>query len=402
MKRTLLIISLTSLVLLLLGALSFGSCGRPDGDKSKGGGCSSDTTAVDSVSNSPIDSESTTYNIFIENSGSMKGFFSGNSSSELETIIRQYYDRLTESDFDNDTVTLNYINDRKEKSNQDIEGYLKTVKSKCTASYTEIDNILKMSMDNAKKNNVNIVISDYCFESPNGNLQTAQSGITKLFTQQLKANSKLSVVILKYEVNFNGKYFPGGIDCNQKLPVYLWVFGDASKVKKILSLPVKEKPLHTLLLQKSQELNFTINASNLRAIDGNEIVVKNLDKDKRTGLYSFDIITNLTQSILSESALNNIANYTVTSSSASSYRIEKIVNDDDQYTFTISTDRPAPGNLIITYNFKEPEWIEESNFEGSGIPPKGKTHGIMYLIGGVFDAFNNLDDNYFTISIKLR
>ena len=79
MKRTLLIISLTSLVLLLLGALSFGSCGRPDGGKNRGGGCSTDTTTVDNTTNNPKVDKSTKYNILIENSGSMKGYFSGNS-----------------------------------------------------------------------------------------------------------------------------------------------------------------------------------------------------------------------------------------------------------------------------------------------------------------------------------
>ena len=403
MKRTLLIISLTSLVLLLLGALSFGSCGRPDGGKNRGGGCSTDTTTIDKTTNNPIVDKSTKYNILIENSGSMKGYFSGNSSSELETIIRDYYDRLTSEDvIEGDTVTLNFINVKKENSNLDIVNYLKSVKTKCTEKYTKIDDILKMSMDNAAKENVNIVISDYCFESPDGNLETAQSGITKLFTNQLKDNDNLSVAILKYDVAFNGTYFPGSIPCNQSLPVYLWIFGNADKVKKVLALHVKKAPQQVMLLQKPQDLDFVLSSRNARAIKEKDIIVKNLNKDKRDTYYTFDVKVDLSKVILNESELKNKSNYEILSTSSSDYNIESISNSGDEYTYRISTLKPAPGELKISFMLNEPGWVESSNFEGVGVPPKGKTHGIKYLIGGVFDAFHNLANNYFTISINLK
>ena len=290
MRRSIIIISLTALVLLLLGTLSHSSCGRPDGAKGRGGGCTSDTLSGVNTPKNPNVDLSTTYNILIENSGSMKGFFSGKSMSDLETVINDYYDRLTsENTVEGDTVTLNYINTKKEDSKQSIQGYLSTAMSKCTESYTKIDEILEMAMENAKGNMVNIVISDYCFESDKGNYQTAQSKITKLFTNKLNTNNNMSVAVLKYEAGFDGKYYPGGIPCKRELPVYFWIFGDANRVKKVLALHVKKPVESSLLLQASKELPFELDSKNKRAIDGSDIIVKHLDKERHGDYYKFNI-----------------------------------------------------------------------------------------------------------------
>jgi len=402
MKRTLLIISLTSLLLLLLGSLSFGSCGRPDSSQ-KGGRCGRDTTKIDSVS-APISKDMrTTYNIFIENSGSMKGFFSGKSQSDLETIINDYYDRLTSEDkVAGDTITLNYINTKKVDSKKSIENYLSSAKDSCTASYTKIDNILEMAMENANGGSVNVVISDYCFESDKGNYRTAQSRITKLFTNKLSMNNNLSVAILKYEVGFDGNYFPGRIPCKRDLPVYFWIFGDANRVKKVLDLHVKETPESIFLLQASKDMPYELSAKKMRAVDGSEIVVKNLVKDRHGDEYKFNVKVDLSDVILSENELKKIANYSLTSSSSSEYNIASITNENDIYTFEISTKKPSPGSLGIKFNLFLPQWVKDSSHEGAGIPPQGKTTGIKYLIEGVYDAYHNNANSYFTISLNLK
>ena len=346
---------------------------------------------------------STIYNIFIENSGSMKGYFSGRCTSDLETIINDYYDRLTsENTVEGDVITLNYINTKKEDSKLSIKDYLTTAKSKCTESYTKIDDILEMAMKNAKGNTVNIVISDYCFESDKGNYQTAQSKITKLFTNKLNTNSNLSVAILKYEAWFDGNYYPGGIYCKRELPVYFWIFGEANRVKKVLALHVKKETESSLLLQASKELSYGLDSKNKRAIKGSDIIVKHLDKERHGNLYKFNVKVNMSDIILSEKDLKTITNYTLTSSTASQYHITSITNQGNVYTFEISTDRPAPGSLSIQYNLVLPQWVDGSNHPGGGIPPKGKTTGIRYLIEGVYDAYNNKANSYFIISLNLK
>ena len=393
------------LFLLLLGSISLESCKRP-GDGSQSGSCCTHCDSVSTKRDSSATNQLSTYNIYIENSGSMKGYFSGNRNSNLETIIQEYFDRISENEIEGDTITLNYINTEKVNFEGDIRNYLSTAKSKCTESYTKIDDILSMAMQDAKDDVVNIVISDYCFETDNGNYETAQSEINKIFTQQLNRNKNLSIAILKYDANFDGQYFPpgvrGGIRCSQNMPVYFWIFGDANRVKKVLALNVKEKPIEQLLLQSSMTPTYSLNTSNRRAIDNNEIIVKHLKKERHEDAYKFEVLVDLSKSILNEQELKEKENYSLISSSASRYSISSIENNGDNYIFTISTDKPAPGSLTIKYDLKTPQWVEDSNYEGGGIPDNGKTAGIKYLIGGVYDAYVNKSDSYFTFNINLK
>ena len=62
----------------------------------------------------------------------------------------------------------------------------------------------------------------------------------------------------------------------------------------------------------------------------------------------------------------------------------------------MSTDKPAPGVVSIVYVQPElPEWVEKSNFTGTGIPKDSTTLGVKYLIGGVYDAYHNLSNKLF-------
>ena len=122
-------------------------------------------------------------NFYVENSGSMKGFFSGNS--RIKDIIKDYYDRIDDSKADGDTITLSFVNTDIENFPGDIKEFLLNCQSKCNASYTKIDEILRMAMDGINDSTINIVISDYSFESDNSSLPMAMSGITGLFAKEL-------------------------------------------------------------------------------------------------------------------------------------------------------------------------------------------------------------------------
>ncbi len=344
-----------------------------------------------------------TYNFYIENSGSMKGYFSGRGTSGLESLISQYYDRLTENDFEGDTVTLNYINTSIVSSSEDSRTYLKSAKSKCTASYTKIDDILKMSMKDVDSSKVNIVISDYCFESDFGNLEMARSQITKLFTQQINENNALSVAIIKYMVDFDGNYFPGSIRCKQPMPIYFWIFGNACQVKKISNLQIKQNNCGVVLLQTTQTFDVDIKMKNARAINKEkQIIVDQWKKERNTNLYYANVIVNLSNSIICDSNLTNKDSYIVESSSSSNYKIDSIIKQGEDYTFRIQTDKPSPGEISISFPLVLPKWVENYSFEGNGLPPDSTTYGIKDLIGGVFDAYSQKSKKYFVFNITLK
>lgn len=369
----------------------------------RGGDSSSDTGAIPELVS---EDKPTTINFFVENSGSMKGYFSGRSTSDLETLINEYYDRLKESS-KVDTTTLSFINTQVEKTTDDISHFLRTVKSKCNAKYTKIDDILKMSMDAVDENNINIVISDYCFDSDTGNLAIAQSHITKLFTEYLNMNSDMSIAIIKYMVGFDGYYFPknGSIPCKRDMPVYFWIFGKAKQIKRITSLNLKTKSCGTLLLQIADAKTATIEMKNKRAIqhskDGDKIVVKHWEAKRHSATYCASVLVDLTDMILNDSDLEDVNNYSIRSNSSSRYWISSISKKDNKHSFDICTDKPSPGEVDISFSLQLPNWIEKSNFEGNGLPSDSTTLGIKYLIGGAFDAYYNRSTTYFSFKINI-
>lgn len=355
-----------------------------------------------------VDNRSIKINLFIENSGSMKGYFTGNS--QIKDIIKEYYDRISETQKSTDTITLNFINTQIENYGDGIKSFLSNAQSKCNASYTKVDDILSIAMEGCNDSTVNIVVSDYCFESNDGSLVMAASGVTKLFSEQMKSNNDLSVAIIKYMSDFKGKFFPGGINCNKPLPFYIWIFGNGKDIKKIAYLPIKNDNCGKLLLQPHQIVKHKIQSPKARMIAGDAIIVEEWDKNRGRGFscsnpddsdeYTVNVEVDLRSVVLPEEDIRNVNNYII----SDGYIINDINrNPDDKYVFKISTRHPSPGILKIDYAIdKLPQWVEKSNFSGTGIPQDSTTLGIKYLITGVYDAYHNTSKDYFSIRIELK
>ena len=349
-----------------------------------------------------------TVNMFIESSGSMVGYFNGNS--QIKEILKQYYDRITEDTSIGDTVTLNFINQSIDEYHNDISSYLSIAASKCTASYTKIDDILKLAMDGVNDSTTNILVSDYCFTSNKGSFQTAESGITKIFRENIDKNKDLSVAIYKYMSDFKGKYYPGGIKCNQPRPFYIWIFGNKKQIKKLIDLDIKNKDCGNLFLQLNTEVPFKLNkkAKNANARMFNKdgsIKVDDWDKDRNSirgeVSYSLELFADMSSVVLSNDELLNVDNYIA----SKGYEIISVENISESiFYFKIITNKPSPGIVRIAYMMpKLPEWIDKSNYEGNGIPVDSTTLGVKYLIEGVYDAFCNKKNNkYFSFDIVLK
>lgn len=344
------------------------------------------------------------YNIYIENSGSMVGYCNFSDANALETLVGDYYDRLTESINDGDTVTLNFINTSIVPSKEEKNKFLSSIKGKCTAPFTKIDQMLEMMMNNVQENDVNILVSDYVFSTNQGNPQTASSDITKLFTNQLKTKD-FTVAMFKYMVNFKGKYYPGGLSCNKPLPIYIWIFGKEKAVKHISELPFNSQNCGKFLLQKSKVVDFEINAKNKRMVKGNSIDVTKWNPERKQTYYEFNIKADLSSIMLNKNAIVDISKYKVAATSSSMYQLKEITPlKDGKYEFTIRTQKPSPSKLLISYPISTPQWVNDSNFSGSGIPSDSTTLNIKYLIDGVSKAFTNSGNNvdYFRIEVELK
>ena len=158
----------------------------------------------------------------------------------------------------------------------------------------------------------------------------------------------------------------------------------------------------------------TIISKKARMVEDRSIIVKEWDKDRhRSGgiltscssdnkltTYSVKVELDLSKVIKTTEEICDTANYSI----SKGYWIKRIVNkEDDIYSFDIATTKPAPGSLLISYIQQElPEWVEKSNFAGTGLPKDSTTLGVKFLIGGVYDAYHNLSNKVFETKITLK
>lgn len=363
-------------------------------------------TELDIIPSSNVNTDSIALNIYVENSGSMAGYCNITNPGSLETLLSDWYDRINENLSEGDTITLNFINTKIEEFRSNKNSYLLSTKSKCTASYTKIDDMLQMMMDKVSDNDVNIMVSDYVFTTNNGNFLTASSQITSLFAKQLKSKNDLAVAIFKYMVDFNGKYYPGGLKCQKPLPIYVWVFGKDVNVNKIANLSYNTVNCGEYYLQLSQHPRYKIVSKNKRMIKNNSIIVSKWNPIRNNEYYEFQVVVDLSNSLLKKSEVTSKDNYTIESQSTSVYNITSIkLLEDDKYSYTIRTNRPSPGSIKVQYPIKTPSWVESSNFVGPGIPNDSTTLGIKYLVDGVSKAFRDAscdNYNYFDININIQ
>ena len=404
MKNRLLEIKRISIVSILelsiiLGGI-FVSCGGSSGRPSKKDQVLASTNTIPTPASEKI------YNIWIENSGSMKGYFHPNLNSfkSARTILKNLYDRIDERIDKQDTITLNYINTKIVSYPKGIEDYLNETYNKCVASHTNIDDILRMAIEGAKNSCVNLFISDYILSSDNGNFSMAQSDITNLITKCLRENENLTVAILKYEAEFKGKYYPSvgsGIQCDEDRPLYVWAFGDIQTIKEFIELP-NLRYEHIAVLQPHSNVIVEIQSNNARMTRKRTpgvVVVKEWKKNRINDDYSLKFTFSTQNIALDKLSIIDKNSYSLTSG----YYINDINNvGKDIYEMIVTTTKPSPGKLRISIPCVIPYWIQDSNFEGQQIPPIGKTEGFRYLVGGVYDAYNNKFEDIISLNINLE
>lgn len=346
--------------------------------------------------------QSYSYNFYIENSGSVKGYFNG-KNNDAGVIIREIYDRLEEQLSKEDTITLNFINNKVIPQKTDIDKWLNTAAANCNEAYSDLDKVLEQTLANTNKESVNFVVSDFCFESKDGDLRKAQSGITKIFAKALKSNCDLSVAIFKYDASFDGYYYPGRIRHQGKRPLYIWVFGPSSSIKRIANLKTRQVAVHELYLQAHKNFYAKVTTNNSRMTSKNKdcVIVKEWKSDRyEQNVYKANLSVTLDEMIISPDELSNIHNYII---NPSEFFLDEIrVGKNGESEFFISTEKPHPGKLTISYKNDTPAWVETSNTELNSLPNDGLTYGIKYLIEGVIDAYRNINEDIFCIEFTFK
>ena len=374
-----------------------------------------------------------TYNIFLENSGSMNGYV--NSQAEFKETVGNF---LTDIEINGlaDSIKLNYINSKVIPIHLDIPNFINNLNPTSFSSEgghittTNVSLMLKAILDRLNDNTVGIFISD-CVFSPDKKINAQQY----LVNQQLEIkrnfaakldNYKLTIIVLQLSSEFEGAYF----NCqNQttpikaKRPYYIWIIGNHRNLTALFE-KVKKENFKGGGVQNFYSAYTTENVFDYGILISPKLGYYNRDKvnpknkiidaekeDKgiHKGKFQFSIGVNFKGSFLDENYILDAKNYLI----PANYSIEVVKNNISTLSYShilkLSTNTLKTETVNIKLRNILPGWIAEKNSDDDTKINQAnqltKTFGLKYLVEGIFEAYkskNNNKDTYFEINISVN
>ena len=248
------------------------------------------------------------YKVFVESSGSMKGYLNG--ETEFADVLWDLFKDIIESKTNKDInfyfiennivdqVQIPMINPL-EKIKYFMDNLNKNVKGSTSDMATMIGGVI----DSTKENDISLFISDCIFspgkrKNPINYLAEQQNIIeSRINKKMIYDSTDLSFVLLQYSVMFNGTYFnmedrPTKLK-DEKRPFYIWIIGNKVAINRFIkSVKVKHSYLKNKLvvLSASENKAFKIIPTPLEGcsfIVNNETKVIIDDKDTTKKTFSF-------------------------------------------------------------------------------------------------------------------
>jgi len=372
-----------------------------------------------------------TYNIYVENSGSMDGYVNG--VTEFEQSVYSYLSDIKISGL-TDTLNLYYINSKIIPQKSVLSDFIEKLNPSTFASKggdrktSDISNVIKNILSKTNDNILSVLVSDCVFSPGRGKdgeqyLVNQQIGIKENFAEYVKGKD-VAVMIYQLSSKFKGLYYnrlDQKIKIDENRPFYIWIIGNKRNISQLREKVKQEsfkgsgvKNTYTIVKSNSEVDYGVLQAPKFGTFERDKSNAKkhifNIKKEtngKNAGKFMFSVGIDLSKILLNNEYILDKSNFKINDND---YSIEIIkYNGPLNYThiLKLTTNIIKSSNLIIELKNKLPKWVSNMNDDiGLDIHSNGamnKTFGIKYLIGGVYDAFiNNGNDNYTKIEIKIN
>lgn len=368
-------------------------------------------------------------NIFIENSGSMQGYFKGQDfQMEIGSLITGLQQSKSVKD-----LHFYYINKSIHKGSDKSDDFIRYLASNAnvgnTAS-TNIGELIEKVSDSTyvNDNSVSILISDFIISPGSKNAASVSaSEINKISGVSNKlADKKYAVAFYRMLVSdFTGKYY----DCddkpkllnNAKRPYFVMVVGlpdflssfNLNVLPKISKLDNKtndsscsDSHIFFKLEDKSTKFNYKIvstsngkfkkfNGGKQRSVIDAKLKNRN-NKDKQKCLQlKIKVDLSYLSGLVSDDYCTSIDNYEL---SNRNYMLQSVKKDiDGWYVFTVETTKKVESTVLsLKMKNSKPNWFGEYSINDCSkifnIENIEKTYGLEYIMRGIFQAFS--DDEY--------
>lgn len=384
-----------------------------------------DSDTVVSSIKFPYATEKLIVNVYVENSGSMDGYVHG--VTEFEQAVYNYLSDIKISRI-TDTLNLHYINNKIIPQGSDISDFIEKLDPSSfrarggNRGTSDIANVLDSVIKNTKTQNISILITDGIFSPGRGvdasnYLVNQEIGIKRIFAEYLAKDNSAAVIVYQLSSNFNGIYF-NKVDArisinNEQRPFYIWIIGNSKQLSnlrtKVADDRIKGRSGNGIFniftaMAGVQPIRYGIKPSS-----GNfqlskkvpETDIEKLRKDKHTGVVRFAVNVDFSQLLLDEEYILNVANY----ENKSRYELEVKKNHGNagySHILEFTSDKVSKGPVSVKLKANFPDWIEMVNDDEGDIAVEGKTYGIKYQLGGVFDAFTFTDKHYAEIQVNIN
>ena len=317
-------------------------------------------------------------------------------------------------------------------------------------AFTDFKTIFDTILKDLNQNQIAILFSDLIYSGQNSQGKSSQKirDEAQQLCQQAFVNdaSKISVLILKLNSDFNGKYYPYNLPNQGKTyigtrPYYVCLFAKNETMEFFL----KDKKYATIAsfeqLPEFQHKIFFTNGSFLKApyftiLQGDAEAKGDFNKGEselnKNGLHAIKdveaphreneklticVAVGFPKGALEESEITNVNNYEI-EGFKDNFKLKtvKIVNRTDGTThkLILEATKIAKGEREITIKFKRkfpPQWVDDTNTEDdTNIDAHSdfasKSFGIRNIMIGLNEALNQPNSNdknyYFTLNLKIQ
>jgi hypothetical protein len=388
-----------------------------------------------------------TIHFFLENSGSMFGYFEP-SKLEGPEAFKDLGDVLNNLKHQADTVKTYLISEKVHLIDVEVSEFTdyfqpKKMKIKGEGLTSDITQMFSECIKRSSAKSVSVLVSDGIYSIQNEDILdelSRSSQKTKHALKDLLRQRDFAIAVMKFNGLFNGMYYypkSGEERINQIRPYYIWIFGDLAQIKKIIESAEIEKQdgyensafffkvddieCKSKVLDSGNSKIGSFKSKNEKSAH----VIEDVEKSERgtnANEFQFGLAVDFGELPLSNDFLENTDNYSV---DLPDYKVVNIISKEEFDSSTKNTVRlmlkgwepthilevkntsKLLGDFNLTLDQNLPSWILSSNSDGneSIAGDTDKTFGFKYLmIDGVFEAFDEVNDHkpYSAFEFKVK
>lgn len=399
-------------LLLIFSLFTICSCAGDEENKGAPGG-----TITTGIIPTPQTISDIDVNLYIENSGSMFGYLSGNSFRDnINYFMNGFYQQNLCADTN---IHCFYINNKVcDMSNVQVSNFVTNLKSNVTKcgnqGSTDIALIFDTIFARTDNKTLSVLVSDMILSPDGSNAANYLSNMNIEIMKKIKSKSKdFATVIFHCEAPFKGAYY----DCNDNLrnidtirPYYICVIGNNSLIKRFLSempnFPHFNKLNYSVFF--SYDSNYKGKYFLVTCIKGNRTSptsVKNAKLDGNSNKFIMQLGVDFSDLLVDDSYLTDVNNYQLSNPNYKLTGIQRKTIGKSTHVLCLETTKPVNKTAltISLTNQAIPDWISNLNNEDCNriFSDLDKTYGIEKIIDGIYNGYKS-DSDYAKMTININ